>query len=213
MVRKAGADWRNRHPNCGCTLMETDSEDEEAPIDSAQELRAAAAHDFERLVNAVADAPDDLQDTKWEVVDDIVINLVSYILHAIIGGIEGPRSERLQVPAAFDDARSSMNLRRKRALEAIETALKIDAKAWKSFHTVSQRTVTVLKMFEEQDRKGVTREVALKNIGKTENSIKQYVGPVKAMLLGGELGTPPPRLVKVVTTPSKAKPRAPRRRR
>jgi hypothetical protein len=187
--------------------MATDHDDLD-PLE--EDLHAAVARDFRTLVDAAARATDDPDASEgWDVVESAIVALFRHIEHAIVVTGEGPSLEDLTaepdytmdaVRRLFED--NCIDCRQERALMAIEYALRQRMRRWKRVQTEIRRFMTVVRM-DAEGEKGIPREQALKNIGSSENSIKQYVGWVRALLLSGGLGGPAPQYLKNIGTTSK----------
>ena len=208
MVRKAGAERRNRHLDCGGALMRGLTDAEKAilsgctgphhrpcPTRSFSEDRLLCL--FRSMESAAAQATDD-PDT-WVELESSVAELLEHIVDAITHNHEASFagfSERERDIACGEcdasnlgELRHLLDLLAKRglfrnecALAAIETGLRQERKRKRTKQTDAQRRSAVFAMDAERE-KGASRQDALEAVNKTEDGVKQYVTQARSWLV------------------------------
>jgi hypothetical protein len=133
-----------------------------------------------------------LGDKLWLVVDGLVGLIVGEIILAMVR--PGPNSEATQTGARVE-----------RALMSLENGIKKQRKIWKKSATKMARHGKVWDMYKLMSMDGLTRGEALERLGKTENSIKQYVAGTKARLLSLDIPEPMRAAMTVKSKPKKRK--------
>jgi hypothetical protein len=133
------------------------------------------------LMLLIISADDDSWDDRWDAINFWIGRLLEDIIFAIMARWQGKGAGTLKVIGGEKGLRDAAD-RRARALYAIKSALREEKKFWKARYTDTKRVNMVLAMFKEMHY-GATREEALRNIGKRESSVKQYVARVRQQVL------------------------------